>query len=596
MGRSVVGEVVARCFLLKLPLCEEQGLGKVEVKLIGGLEVMLVMENVKTVENILQDKDRGLRRRIHKPRCGGDMVRTAGRLTWINIMGLPPSCSGKGMFKKIAALHGTILALRNCRLEGNQNLIYGRVNILTNNKGLIKEDLQVVVKGNTHDVSVVEEIRNVLTLDLQNVDIKGDDKRYGKEENDMQIDEEDGDDEEKSVSDEGNNSEEEGEGGKYGYNGCTMGENTTRNSVGDNKKLHGKYNVKGIDNINNEILNIELKKSVLNCVKGKEGSCLCVPDGGFEDGVQNVNEPNKGCVMGHNNEIENNNVDGIYIVGRSDPLSRPDCTNRHEANEEYATINDSLQGTSEGNIERKADKEEHEHETSNTTEEKKERDYKGGKIRDRKEEKRGRRSVTKAREVARRTGAGIGENNKGISDVYKEQFDAGSKRDKKFRFGHDNEGEAVNSKCNVNMEQVKEIGEMIGVSWVAAEKEKERVQGRGDIVADGTKMISVNVRGMGDSGKKGWIRSILKVDQPDVIGLQETKSGDLTDMARWMGCDIGEFLFTYLGLPIGENMRRVNAWTPVVEKFKKRLADWKAKTMSFGGRLTLVKLVLGSLP
>ncbi|GKF29224.1 hypothetical protein Tco_0095566, partial [Tanacetum coccineum] len=78
-----------------------------------------------------------------------------------------------------------------------------------------------------------------------------------------------------------------------------------------------------------------------------------------------------------------------------------------------------------------------------------------------------------------------------------------------------------------------------------------------------------------------------------VVGVNE---GDMTDMARWMGCGIGEFPFTYLGLPIGENMRRVNAWGPVVEKFKNKLADWKAKTMSFGGRLTLVKSVLGSLP
>ncbi|GJV13200.1 hypothetical protein Tco_1354741 [Tanacetum coccineum] len=77
------------------------------------------------------------------------------------------------------------------------------------------------------------------------------------------------------------------------------------------------------------------------------------------------------------------------------------------------------------------------------------------------------------------------------------------------------------------------------------------------------------------------------------IGVNE---GDMSDMARWMGCDIGEFSFTYLGLPIGENMRRVSAWTLMVEKFIKRLADWKAKTMSFGGRLTLVKSVFGSLP
>ncbi|GJX97357.1 reverse transcriptase domain, reverse transcriptase zinc-binding domain protein [Tanacetum coccineum] len=44
------------------------------------------------------------------------------------------------------------------------------------------------------------------------------------------------------------------------------------------------------------------------------------------------------------------------------------------------------------------------------------------------------------------------------------------------------------------------------------------------------------------------------------------------------------------------NMRRLGAWRPVIEKFKKRLSGWKAKSMSFGGRLTLVKSVLGSLP
>nr|GFA19889.1 transposon TX1 uncharacterized [Tanacetum cinerariifolium] len=32
--------------------------------------------------------------------------------------------------------------------------------------------------------------------------------------------------------------------------------------------------------------------------------------------------------------------------------------------------------------------------------------------------------------------------------------------------------------------------------------------------------------------------------------------GDITDMARWMGCGTEEFPFSYLGLPIGENMRR----------------------------------------
>nr|GFA68584.1 reverse transcriptase domain, reverse transcriptase zinc-binding domain protein [Tanacetum cinerariifolium] len=38
------------------------------------------------------------------------------------------------------------------------------------------------------------------------------------------------------------------------------------------------------------------------------------------------------------------------------------------------------------------------------------------------------------------------------------------------------------------------------------------------------------------------------------IGVNER---EMSDMARCMGCVIGEFSFTYLGLPIGENMRRV---------------------------------------
>nr|GEU81921.1 hypothetical protein [Tanacetum cinerariifolium] len=46
--------------------------------------------------------------------------------------------------------------------------------------------------------------------------------------------------------------------------------------------------------------------------------------------------------------------------------------------------------------------------------------------------------------------------------------------------------------------------------------------------------------------------------------------------AGW-GCDIEEFPFTYLGLPVGEIMRRVNAWAHLVENFKKRgLGDSRA--------------------
>ena len=42
-------------------------------------------------------------------------------------------------------------------------------------------------------------------------------------------------------------------------------------------------------------------------------------------------------------------------------------------------------------------------------------------------------------------------------------------------------------------------------------------------------------------------------------------------------------------------MSKISNWQPVIDKFKKRLSLWKARTLSFGGRLCLCKAVLGSL-
>ncbi|PWA85055.1 delta-cadinene synthase isozyme XC1 [Artemisia annua] len=107
---EVVGEVKAMCFILKLPvLYEDQGLGKIDVKLLGGLEVMVGMENENMASNVLKDKEHDLRRWLHKLRGSESLHRTTGRLTWITIIGLPISCWGEKMFKKIASMHGSIL-------------------------------------------------------------------------------------------------------------------------------------------------------------------------------------------------------------------------------------------------------------------------------------------------------------------------------------------------------------------------------------------------------------------------------------------------------------------------------------------------------
>ncbi|GKD52184.1 hypothetical protein Tco_1281160 [Tanacetum coccineum] len=42
-------------------------------------------------------------------------------------------------------------------------------------------------------------------------------------------------------------------------------------------------------------------------------------------------------------------------------------------------------------------------------------------------------------------------------------------------------------------------------------------------------------------------------------------------------------------------MSRIQSWDAIVRKMEARLSKWKMKTLSIGGRLTLLKAVLGSM-
>nr|GEX00545.1 RNA-directed DNA polymerase, eukaryota, reverse transcriptase zinc-binding domain protein [Tanacetum cinerariifolium] len=66
--------------------------------------------------------------------------------------------------------------------------------------------------------------------------------------------------------------------------------------------------------------------------------------------------------------------------------------------------------------------------------------------------------------------------------------------------------------------------------------------------------------------------------------------------ASKLGCLTLNTPFYYLGSKVGGSMSRVQAWKEVIEKVKSRLSKWKMKALSIGGRLTLLKSVLGSIP
>nr|GEY48750.1 RNA-directed DNA polymerase, eukaryota, reverse transcriptase zinc-binding domain protein [Tanacetum cinerariifolium] len=66
--------------------------------------------------------------------------------------------------------------------------------------------------------------------------------------------------------------------------------------------------------------------------------------------------------------------------------------------------------------------------------------------------------------------------------------------------------------------------------------------------------------------------------------------------AKDLGCQVLKLPFSYLGSMVGGRMHRLHSWDDAVDRVRNRLSKWKMKMLSSGGRLTLVKSVLGSMP
>ncbi|GKV32816.1 hypothetical protein SLEP1_g41389 [Rubroshorea leprosula] len=67
-------------------------------------------------------------------------------------------------------------------------------------------------------------------------------------------------------------------------------------------------------------------------------------------------------------------------------------------------------------------------------------------------------------------------------------------------------------------------------------------------------------------------------------------------MAYILHCKEGELPVKYLGIQIGGNHRKLSMWQPLVNSFKKKLASWKGRDLSMGGRIALINSVLSNLP
>ncbi|GJU60060.1 RNA-directed DNA polymerase, eukaryota, reverse transcriptase zinc-binding domain protein [Tanacetum coccineum] len=82
-------------------------------------------------------------------------------------------------------------------------------------------------------------------------------------------------------------------------------------------------------------------------------------------------------------------------------------------------------------------------------------------------------------------------------------------------------------------------------------------------------------------------------DHPFLFVIKEDVSRAMLFMGQVVDpCNIP---FSYLGLPIGSNMNMIVNWQHLIDHFRGKLSSWKANLLSIGGRLTLIKAVLGSL-
>nr|GEY42073.1 hypothetical protein [Tanacetum cinerariifolium]GEY47340.1 hypothetical protein [Tanacetum cinerariifolium] len=83
----------------------------------------------------------------------------------------------------------------------------------------------------------------------------------------------------------------------------------------------------------------------------------------------------------------------------------------------------------------------------------------------------------------------------------------------------------------------------------------------------------------------------------DVIFLGvEVLDEEISNLAKVIGCGAAKFPLKYLRVPVGGNMARCSNWNAIIQMFSFKLSLWKAHLLSVGGRLFLLKSVLGSLP
>ncbi|PWA37518.1 hypothetical protein CTI12_AA589850 [Artemisia annua] len=479
--KAIIGEVRNTEFIKELPeFCRVVGLLDVEVKYMGGMEVMIVLKSEETAKKVVENTEHGIRRWLWKIRRATALSRVSGRFTWISVSGVPISCWKEGVFKNIAQRWGTVKDSKNCNLYGSQSVIAGRVLIHTCEPALIEETLFIRIGRNRIKIFVREDLKDIIEFEINDAA-----EKEKEDKNNIHTAEYDGcfarGDNKKDMED-----QESGTHAPREMNVQTVEVESSKkenaiNEEGRLEKVNCKVAEKNYEE-HRECVNFEMEDRHTD----KEGS--------LGSNLKNKNEARPTTTMGDDvgpctpiqGKIDgiNNNEYGKDIDGGE---------NTHKNSKLENTDNHGFQGTKKQQLPK----------LDNTV-------------------VRGSHSgsgdrIGKKRKMS--PGGSFVWNVKSTEgDEYKVEHVCNASSDGNVNKGGEETG--LESECSLNM--VKQIGKQIGVVWDEQEPCKCSLM----------KVISLNIRGLKRKGKAGWLKEIICREKPCVFGLQETKSSDVEE--QWV--------------------------------------------------------------
>lgn len=88
---------------------------------------------------------------------------------------------------------------------------------------------------------------------------------------------------------------------------------------------------------------------------------------------------------------------------------------------------------------------------------------------------------------------------------------------------------------------------------------------------------------------------LLNVDKSLIAGVN-VEHDMISSIERRLGCNVGNWPITYLGMPLGGDPLKKEFWSMVLKKIARRLDSWKRRFLCKRGRLMLIKDILAVVP